>query len=107
MGVTAYSIIVSVLFYNLSLIVVYLLSRSGVIRAKYTSALLLFLTFLGSVRLLIPIDLDQAYVIRSYKVLPAIEDVLSKPLLGSLSLGRILLLIWAVGTVVFILNLNP
>lgn len=104
MGVTAYSIIVSVLFYNLSLIVVYLLSRSGVIRAKYTSALLLFLTFLGAVRLLIPIDLDQAYVIRSYKVLPAIEDVLSKPLLGSLSLGRILLLIWAVGTVVFILK---
>jgi len=104
MGVTAYSIIVSVLFYNLSLIVVYLLSRSGVIRAKYTSALLLFLTFLGAVRLLLPIDLNQAYVIRSYKVLPAVEDLLSKPLLGSLSLGRILLLIWAVGTTAFILR---
>ena len=104
MGVTAYSIIVSVLFYNLSLIVVYLLSRSGVIRAKYTSALLLFLTFLGAVRLLLPIDLNQTYVIRSYKVLPAVEDLLSKPLLGSLSLGRILLLIWAVGTTAFILR---
>lgn len=104
MGVTAYSVIISVLFYNLSLIVVFLLSRSGLIRAKYTSALLLLLTFLGAARLLIPIDLDQAYVIRSYKVLPAIEDVLSKPLLGSLSLGLILLLIWAVGTVVFILK---
>ena len=104
MGVTAYSIIVSVLFYNLSLIVVYLLSRSGVIRAKYTSALLLFLTFLGAVRLLLPIDLNQAYVIRSYKVLPAVEDLLSKPLLGSLSLGRILLLIWVVGTTAFILR---
>lgn len=104
MGVTAYSIIVSVLFYNLSLIVVYLLSRSGVIRAKYTSALLLFLTFLGAVRLLLPIDLNQAYVIRSYKVLPAVEDLLSKPLLGLLSLGRILLLIWAVGTTAFILR---
>ena len=104
MGVTAYSVIISVLFYNLSLIVVFLLSRSGLIRAKYTSMLLLLLTFLGAARLLIPIDLDQAYVIRSYKVLPAIEDVLSKPLLGSLSLGLILLLIWAVGTVVFILK---
>ena len=104
MGVTAYSVIISVLFYNLSLIVVFLLSRSGLIRAKYTSALLLLLTFLGAVRLLSPIDLNQAYVIRSYKVLPAVEDLLSKPLLGSLSLGRILLLIWAAGTVVFVLR---
>ena len=93
MGVTAYSVIISVLFYNLSLIVVFLLSRSGLIRAKYTSALLLLLTFLGAVRLLIPIDLDRAYVIRSYKVLPAIEDALSKPLFGAVSLGGLLLLI--------------
>lgn len=104
MGITAYSVIISVLFYNLSLIVVFLLSRSGLIRAKYTSALLLLLTFLGAVRLLIPIDLDQAYVIRSNKVLPAIEDALSKPLLGTISPGRLLLLIWAAGTVVFILR---
>lgn len=102
MGVTAYSVIISVLFYNLSLIVVFLLSRSGLIRAKYTSALLLLLTFLGAVRLLIPIDLDQAYVIRSYKVLPAIEDTLSELLFGTVSLGGLLLLIWAAGTAVFI-----
>ena len=104
MGVTAYSVIISVLFYNLSLIVVFLLSRSGLIRAKYTSALLLLLTFLGAVRLLIPIDLDRAYVIRSYKVLPAIEDALSKPLFGAVSLGGLLLLIWAAGTIAFILR---
>ena len=104
MGVTAYSVIVSVLFYNFSLVIVYLLSRSGVIRAKYISTLLLFLTFLGAIRLLLPIDLDQAYVIRSYKVLPAIEDVLSKPLIGPISLGWILLLIWIAGTVAFILR---
>lgn len=104
MGVTAYSVIVSVLFYNLSLIVVFLLSRSGLIRAKYTSALLLLLTFLGAVRLLTPVDFVSNYVIRSYKVLPAIEDVLSKPLLCSISVGGLLLLIWATGTVVFILR---
>ena len=104
MGVTVYSVIISVLFYNLSLIAVFLLCRSGAIRAKYTSALLLFLTLLGVIRLLAPIDFDKAYVIRSYTFLPAIENWLSAPLLGSLSLGNILLLVWAAGTVTFVLR---
>ena len=104
MGVTVYSVIVSVVIYNLSLIAVFLLRRSGAIRAKYTSALLLFLTLLGAIRLLTPIDLDDALVIRSYKVLPAIEDTLTAPLPGGLSLGKIILLIWAAGTLVFILR---
>lgn len=104
MGVTVYSVIISVLFYNLSLIAVFLLCRSGAIRAKYTSALLLFLTLLGVIRLLAPIDFDKAYVIRSYTFLPAIENWLSAPLIGSLSLGNILLLVWAAGTVTFVLR---
>lgn len=104
MGVTVYSVIVSILFYNLSLIVVFLLRRSGAIRAKNTSALLLFFTFLGAVRLLTPLDFKGSVVIRSYKVLPAIENALKVPLLGPLSLGRILLLFWAVGTLVFIVR---
>lgn len=104
MGVTVYSVIVSVLFYNLSLIAVFLLRRSGAIQAKNTSALLLFFTFLGAVRLLTPLDFKGSVIIRSYKVLPAIENALKEPLLGPLSLGRILLLFWAVGTLVFIVR---
>ena len=104
MGITAYSVIISVLFYNLSLIVVFLLRRSGAIKAKYTSALLLLFTLLGVIRLLTPIDLDGAYVIRSYQLLPAVEDALTAPLLGPFTLGRILLLIWSAGTLVFLLR---
>ena len=104
MGVTVYSVIVSILFYNLSLIVVFLLRRSGAIRAKNTSALLLFFTFLGAVLLLTPLDFKGSVVIRSSRVLPAIENALNVPLLGPLSLGRILLLFWAVGTLVFIVR---
>lgn len=104
MGVTVYSVIISIVFYNLSLIVVFLLRRSGAIRAKYASALLLFLTLLGAIRLLTPIDFDQAHVIRSYTLLPAIEDALTAPLPGALSPGKLLLLIWAVGTLVFLLR---
>ena len=104
MGITVYSVVISGLFYNLSLIAVFLLRRSGAIRAKNTSALLLFFTFLGAVRLLTPLDFKGSVIIRSYKVLPAIENALNSPLLGPLSLGRILLLIWAVGTLVFIVR---
>lgn len=104
MGVTVYSVIVSVLFYIFSLAVVFLLRRSGAIRAKNTSALLLFFTFLGAVRLLTPLDFKGSVILRSYIVLPAIENALKAPLLGPLSLGRILLLIWTVGTLVFIVR---
>lgn len=104
MGITVYSVIISVLFYNLSLIAVFLLRRSGAIRAKYTSALLLLLTFLGAVRLLTPLDFKESVIIRSYKVLPAVENALKAPLLGPLNLGRILLLIWVAGTLVFVVR---
>lgn len=104
MGITVYSVIISVLFYNLSLIVVFLLRRSGAIKAKYTSSLLLLFTLLGVIRLLTPLDLDGAYVIRSYRLLPAVEDALKAQLLGSFTPGRFLLLVWAAGTLIFILR---
>ena len=104
MGITAYSVIVSVLLYNVSLLAVYLLRRSGAVRAKHTSALLLLLTFLAVARLLMPFDVHGSHVIRSYKVLPAIERVLTFPLLGPFSLGGILLIVWAVGTLFFVLR---
>ena len=104
MGITAYSVIVSVLLYNVSLLAVYLLRRSGAVRAKHTSALLLLLTFLAVARLLMPFDVHGSHVIRSYKVLPAIERGLTVPLLGPFSLGGILLIVWAVGTLFFVLR---
>ena len=103
MGVTVYSVIISVLLYNLSLIVIFLLRRSRVTRAKNTSGLLLFLTLLGVVRLLTPIDFDKAFIIHSSRVLPTIEDTLTAPLLGPLSLGRMLLILWAAGILMFVL----
>lgn len=104
MGITAYSVIVSVLLYNVSLLAVYLLRRSGAVRAKHTSALLLLLTFLAVARLLMPFDVHGSHVIRSYKVLPAIERGLTFPLLGPFSLGGILLIVWAAGTLFFVLR---
>lgn len=104
MGITAYSVIVSVVFYNVSLIAVFFLRRSGAIRAKYAAPLLLFLTLLGALRLVIPIDLDAALVLRSYSVLPALKNWLGKPVFSELSWGGLLLLIWAAGIVVVVVK---
>lgn len=103
MGITVYSVVISIVFYNLALIAVFILRRSPGFRAKHTVELLLFITLLGAVRLLIPIDFD-AYVLRSYKVLPAIEDFLRNPLIGSLTPGKLLLLGWLIGSAVTLIR---
>lgn len=104
MSISAYSIIVSVLYYNLCLIAIALLRRSGLIRAKYVSALLLYLTLLAALRLVTPVDLKYALVIRSYRVLPALERALTAPLLGPISIGQLILMLWGAGTLFFLVR---
>ncbi len=104
MGVSAYSIIVSVLFFNLSLVVVNLLRHSGAIRAKNAPSVLLLLTLLGLIRLFTPLDWGKAHIIRSYRLLPTLRRTLNTPVLGPLSLGSILAIVWAAGTLVFLLR---
>lgn len=103
MGITVYSLAISIVFYNLALIAVLILRRSSVFRARYTVSLLLFITLLGAIRLLVPIDFD-AYVLRSYKLIPAIEDFLRRPLIGTLTLGKLLLFVWFLGSTVTLIN---
>lgn len=100
MGITVYSLAISIAFYNLALIAVFILRRSPGFRARHTVSLLAFITVLGVVRLVLPIDFDAAYVVRSYKIIPAIEDFLKRPLTASLTPGMILLAVWVVGSVI-------
>ena len=65
---------------------------------------MLLMVLLGIVRLLFPIDLDKALVIRSYQVIPAVEDFLEHSVVGSLSVASLLLGIWAVGTLAFLIR---
>lgn len=104
MGITVYSVIISIVFYNLALIAVFLLRRSPAFRAKHTVSLLLFITVLGAIRLLVPIDFDGAYVLRSYRLIPAVEDFLRRPLLGTLTPALLLLAIWVCGSVVSVVK---
>ena len=104
MGITVYSLAISIVFYNLALIAVFILRRSPGVRARYAVSLLTFITVLGVVRLVLPIDFDAAYVVRSYRIIPAVEDFLRRPLIGTLTLGALLLFVWLTGSIVTLIR---
>lgn len=103
--VSAYSIFSAIIFYNLSLVLAFLLRRKTRFLARYSTSALLFITVLGLVRLFTPIDLKRAVVIPSTTILPAVQSALlfNIPVLN-ISIGLVLLIIWGCGTVGFILQ---
>lgn len=104
MGITVYSIVVSVIFFNIALATAFIMRRSSTFVARHTVSFLLLMVLLGIVRLLTPIDFDKAYVVRSYQIIPLIEDFLNRPIVGSYTFGSLLLLVWLAGTVAFIVR---
>lgn len=102
MGITVYSVVISVVFFNVALIAAFLMRRSNTFLARHTLSFLLLMVVLGIVRLLTPIDFDKAFVVRSYQVIPAIEDFFARPIVGIITVGSLLLLIWLAGTVVLL-----
>ena len=102
MGITVYSVIISIVFFNIALIAAFIMRRSNIFLARHTVSFLLLMVLLGSVRLLTPIDFDKAFVVRSYQVIPAIEDFINRPIAGNYTLGSLLLLVWLAGTVIFL-----
>ncbi len=101
MGISIYSVIVSTVIYNICLIAITLLRRKGLIHAKYVSGLILFMTLLAALRMIIPLDLDQALVLRSLLLLPVLKRAFTEPLWGSVSVGRLILMAWGAGALFF------
>lgn len=104
MGITVYSVVISVAFFNVALIAAFLMRRSNTFLARHTVSFLLLMVLLGIIRLLTPIDFDSAYVVRSCRIIPAIEDFINRPILGICTFGSLLLLLWLAGTVVFLVR---
>lgn len=63
MGITVYSVVISVVFFNVALIATFLMRRSNTFLVRHTVSFLLLVVLLGIVRLLTPIDFDSAYVV--------------------------------------------
>lgn len=100
--ISVYSFFSSVIFFNLSLVIVFWLRRKTRFLARYTASTLIFLAFLGLIRLFTPVDLDFAYVVESRHVIPVIQETFTADLPGSgISLGLILLVVWGCGTALY------
>lgn len=100
--ITVYSFCCSVVFFNVSLIGVFLLRRKTWFLAKYATSSLIFLTALGLIHLVVPVDLEAAHVIRSAHIIPAIQEAIAYKLFGSnVSIGIVLLFIWGGGAILF------
>lgn len=100
--VSAYSVCSAIIFYNISLILVFLLRRKVRFLAGYSTSILLLITALGLVRLFTPLDIEQSIVICSTHAFPAIRDILQFELpLLNISMGLLLLAVWGCGTVGF------
>ena len=72
--------------------------------ARYTTAALLVLLILGTVRVFIPISIPYiTVVVHSYRIIPRIESFLRFDILpgtNSIEVQRVLLVIWGAGIVV-------
>lgn len=103
MDITVYSVVSSVIFFNLALIAAFIMRRSSVFLAKRTTSFLFLMVLLGVIRLLIPIDSGRCYIIQSPHVLPAVRRFLIRPVAGSFTFASLLLAVWLVGTLAFLL----
>lgn len=98
--VTVYSVFSSILFYNLGLIILFVLRKKKDFISKYAISTLLFLSVLSMLRLFLPLDFDAAYVVRSENILPSIIRALDyKPDFSPLSVEAALLILWCIGIV--------
>lgn len=93
--ISVYSRLSAVVFFNISMLAVYLLRRKTGFLAAYTAPVLRFLILLGAVRLFLPLDVENAWVIASPELLPFMHGLLHVPLVpGVLSLGGALMGVW-------------
>lgn len=103
--ISAYSIAMSAILFNISLVAVYMLRRKQDFIARYGIQTLIIITILGLIRLLSPVDWELAHIVRSYTILPAVQSVLAFQLAADwLTMGRALLAIWLIGTLIFIVR---
>lgn len=103
--ISTYSFALSIILFNLALVLVFLLRRKRYFIARYGIQVLILIVALGIIRLFSPVDGQFPHVIRSHKVIPAIRSALGYGIFGSqITVGKILLAVWLGGTAVFLIR---
>lgn len=102
--ISVYSICSAVLFFNLAIILVYILLKKTKFVIDYTVSTLMLLTVLATARLLLPVDMESAFVLHSWRIIPAIQSFLAMPLFNlPITAGGALLAVWLIGTLAYII----
>ena len=96
-GVSYYSLITAFICFNIGLIILAILRRQNRFLIKNSISVLIILLLLSVIRLIIPLDLSNAYVIQSVRMLPFIKQCLNSTLYDQLTWGNALLMVWAAG----------
>lgn len=101
--ISVYSVVSAVVFYNVGMLLLYVLLRTKSFITQYTVSALIFTAVLSVLRLLLPLDFRFSYVISSTRVLPWLADALDcTPAAVHISVGAVLLGIWGAGTAWYI-----
>lgn len=101
--ISVYSVVSAVVFYNVGMLLLYVLLRMKSFITQYTVSALIFTAVLSVLRLLLPLDFRFSYVISSTRVLPWLAEALdTTPAAVHVSAGAVLLGIWGAGTAWYI-----
>lgn len=97
--ISEFSLLSAVIFFNLALIVIFVLLRRTKFLAGFTVSSLGLLTLLAALRLILPLDFEFSYIIPSRRIFPAIISFLNAGLFNSLlTVGGLLFAVWGLGT---------
>lgn len=96
--ISGYSIAAGIAWFTLVLVFIAALQKRTGFMLRASAQLLLFAAALALVRMLLPLDFRQAYVIQSFHIYPAIMAFLRRPLFGWLKVCQVFLLVWVLGS---------
>lgn len=97
--ISEFSVLSAVVFFNIALILIYVLLRRTKFLASFTVSSLGLLTLLAALRLILPLDFEFSYIISSRRIFPAIISFFNSGLFNSpLTVGGLLLAVWGLGT---------
>lgn len=104
MIVSSYSILASVIVYNVCLSAAALFLRRRDMLSRNVVSVLLLLIFLSVLRLVVPVSMKSAHVIGSDSILPALRSWLGRPVIGDMTAETLLLAVWAAGAAAVIVR---
>lgn len=100
---SVYSVFSAVLFYNVTLVLVYLLLQKTGFVIDYAVSALMLLTVLATARLFLPVDMDKALVLGSKYFLPAVQVFLARSVFDlPIKWGGALLAVWLLGALFYL-----